>query len=93
MEPFHQLGEQNDPLWAHCSTDCSGLQAVKGQEQQSYLQGHVPWSHGHFFFQLLGLSSGSFTLQTTLVQNVVEHLQQENRVQRQEKAAGHASCC
>lgn len=63
--------EQNDLVW---SVQRAGVQRV-----QSHLEGHVPWSHTDFLFQFLGLSRGSFTLQTTLVQNIVEHLNQENR--------------
>lgn len=62
--------EQNDPL---CSVQ------LQEHRVQSYLEGHVPCSHTDFLFQFLGLSRGPFTLQTTLVQNIVEHLNQENR--------------
>lgn len=60
--------EHNDPLWP-----------FRAQRAHSYLEGHVPCSHTDFLFQFLGLSWGPFTLQTTLVQNIVEHLNQENR--------------
>lgn len=63
--------EQNDPLWS--------IKRAEAQRVQSYLERHVPCSHTDFLSQFLGLSRGSFTLQTTLVQNIVEHLNQENR--------------
>lgn len=66
-------------LTAPRTVQSAGLQMVKHEEQQFYLEGHVPRSHIYFFFQFLGFSRGSFTLQTTLMQNIVKHLNQENR--------------
>lgn len=73
--------EQNDPLWSQCFTDHSVCRTTnsKGHGATVHLEGHVPGSHIYSFFQFLGLSRGSFTLQATLTQNVVEHLNQESR--------------
>lgn len=57
----------------------TGWQTAKCTEQWFYLEGHVPWGHIYSFLQFLGLGRGSFTLQATLMQNIVEHLHQENR--------------
>lgn len=65
-------------LTAPQTVQSAGLQTAKCKEQRFYLEGHVPWSHIYFFFQFLRLSRGSFTLQTTLMQNIVEHLNQEH---------------
>lgn len=51
----------------------------KGHRAAVHLEGHVPGSHIYSFFQFLGLSRGSFTLQATLMQNIVEHLDRESR--------------
>lgn len=61
------------------SIQFAGWQTEQCTEQWFYLEGHVPWGHIYSFFQFLGLSRGSFTLQATLMQNIVEHLDQENR--------------
>lgn len=73
----------------------AGQQTAKGKKQQFYLERHVSWSHIYFFFQFLGLSRGSFTLQTTLLQNIVEHLYRDKGtvLKQAGKAAGDALPC
>jgi len=79
-------------LAAPRSVHFAGLQTGKHKEQQPYLEWHVPRSHIHSFFQLLGLSRGSFTLQATLMQNIAEHLDQENRTGLKQTGESNGTC-
>lgn len=98
MEQWHVLYELSGNRTTLCGPNAAGSirsagwQTAKCTEQWFYLQGHVPWGHIYSFFQLLGLSRGSFTLQATLMQNIVEHLDQEKRTVLKQTEESTGTC-